>query len=283
MTGPNTREAGFAPERVVGVGFVDFRLDRLLLVPGTYDLSASLVNYTLSHFYDPRYKALRFDVEPGKPYEEDGVVSLVLIGGRDPPTVTQPRQQILVATGDVLEAKMAGPAIRAWQIAIALSREHEVDLVSTLACDLSHPDFATGFADAVTLPDSGGPMRHRRVPGRPHGATPCRADDLQGRGRRHLRPVPPRGCWSRPESLAPADRRRLSRSTTSVLNEQLRARRLLPVRQRQAAGLLAGPARGAWAGSTRVTYDDDENLAIADRRRCRSACPTRTRSHTRRS
>ena len=33
------------------------------------------------------------------------------------PTVNQPRQKILVATGDVLEAKMAGPAIRAWQIA----------------------------------------------------------------------------------------------------------------------------------------------------------------------
>ena len=25
--------------------------------------------------------------------------------------------------------------------------------MSTLACDLSHPHFATGFADAVTLPD----------------------------------------------------------------------------------------------------------------------------------
>ena len=25
--------------------------------------------------------------------------------------------------------------------------------MSTLACDLAHPDFAAGFADAVTLPD----------------------------------------------------------------------------------------------------------------------------------
>jgi len=76
VTSPNTREAGLVPERVDGVGFVDLKLDRLPLVPGTYDLSASLVNYTLSHFYDARYKALRFDVEPGKPYAEYGILAL---------------------------------------------------------------------------------------------------------------------------------------------------------------------------------------------------------------
>ena len=37
---------------------------------------------------------------------------------------------------------MAGPAIRAWQIARALSREHDVELVSTTQCEgLTHPDF----------------------------------------------------------------------------------------------------------------------------------------------
>jgi glycosyltransferase involved in cell wall biosynthesis len=37
---------------------------------------------------------------------------------------------------------MAGPAIRAWQIACALCREHDVELVSTIECrDISHPDF----------------------------------------------------------------------------------------------------------------------------------------------
>jgi glycosyltransferase involved in cell wall biosynthesis len=57
------------------------------------------------------------------------------------------RQRVLVATGDVLEPKMAGPAIRAWQIALALSREHDVHLVSTLACALEHSDFAVSFAE----------------------------------------------------------------------------------------------------------------------------------------
>jgi GT2 family glycosyltransferase/glycosyltransferase involved in cell wall biosynthesis len=52
------------------------------------------------------------------------------------------RRRILVATGDTLAPQMAGPAIRAWQIACALSREHEVELVTTIECrDISHPDF----------------------------------------------------------------------------------------------------------------------------------------------
>ena len=122
VTSPNTREAGLVPERVVGAGFVDLKLERLLLVPGTYDLS------------DPRELQarpfLRFSL-PGGPLRRRGGNAVRGIRhsgpGRDverggSPTVSQPRQRILVATGDVLEPKMAGPAIRAWQIAIALSR-----------------------------------------------------------------------------------------------------------------------------------------------------------------
>jgi GT2 family glycosyltransferase/glycosyltransferase involved in cell wall biosynthesis len=52
------------------------------------------------------------------------------------------RRRILVATGDTLAPQMAGPAIRAWQIACALCREHDVELVTTIECrDISHPDF----------------------------------------------------------------------------------------------------------------------------------------------
>jgi glycosyltransferase involved in cell wall biosynthesis len=52
------------------------------------------------------------------------------------------RRRILVATGDTLAPQMAGPAIRAWQIASALSREHDVELVTTIECrDISHPGF----------------------------------------------------------------------------------------------------------------------------------------------
>ena len=54
------------------------------------------------------------------------------------------RTRIVVATADPLGPQMAGPAIRAWQIARALSPEHEVRLVTTSECALSSPDFEVG-------------------------------------------------------------------------------------------------------------------------------------------
>ena len=60
--------------------------------------------------------------------------------------------RIGVITDDVLTSKMAGPAIRAWQIASALAREHEVRLVTTSSrCELSSATFdvADGTGDAV--------------------------------------------------------------------------------------------------------------------------------------
>ncbi len=52
------------------------------------------------------------------------------------------RRRIVVATCDTLTAKMAGPAIRAWQIASALSDEHDVQLVTTSKADLDETRFA---------------------------------------------------------------------------------------------------------------------------------------------
>jgi ABC-type polysaccharide/polyol phosphate transport system ATPase subunit len=76
VTGPNTREANFVPDRLEGSGWVDFHVSRLLLVRGIYDLSVSLVDYSVLHAYDFRHRAFRFDVERGTPEEQYGVVSL---------------------------------------------------------------------------------------------------------------------------------------------------------------------------------------------------------------
>ena len=46
------------------------------------------------------------------------------------------KQRILVVTADTLAAGMAGPAIRAWNIAVALARHHEVKLATTGRCSL---------------------------------------------------------------------------------------------------------------------------------------------------
>ncbi len=79
VTGPNTRDADCVPDRLEGKGTVDFAVDHLMLLPGTYDVSASLFDYGILHAYDVRHRALRFDVDPGEPHETYGVVSL---GGR---------------------------------------------------------------------------------------------------------------------------------------------------------------------------------------------------------
>ena len=79
VTGPNTRDAGCVPEKIAGLGHVDLVVDRLLLLPGTYEITAALYDYSCLHAFDHRHRAFRFDVEPGDPHESHGVVSL---GGR---------------------------------------------------------------------------------------------------------------------------------------------------------------------------------------------------------
>lgn len=51
------------------------------------------------------------------------------------------RHRVLVITTDTLSPRMAGPAIRAFNIAVELSAQHEVTLVSTQMCTLTDPRF----------------------------------------------------------------------------------------------------------------------------------------------
>ncbi len=76
ITGPNTRDASMIPDVIEGQGTIDLRIERLLLLAGTYDLSATLLDFTCSHTYDMRHRPFRFDVEHGTPYEDQGFISL---------------------------------------------------------------------------------------------------------------------------------------------------------------------------------------------------------------
>jgi len=76
VTGPNTRDLDLIPEKIDGPGVLELHVPRLLLLPGTYDISTALFNHTVTHAYDARNRAVRFDVEHGDPHEQDGVVSL---------------------------------------------------------------------------------------------------------------------------------------------------------------------------------------------------------------
>lgn len=62
------------------------------------------------------------------------------------------RRKILVVTDDALGERMAGPAIRAWNIAAVLSWHHDVRLASTLRAEASSPDFAVCDGSPENLP-----------------------------------------------------------------------------------------------------------------------------------
>jgi glycosyltransferase involved in cell wall biosynthesis len=60
--------------------------------------------------------------------------------------------KVVVATGDVLGAKLAGPAIRAWQIAEVLAAAgHEVALVTILECTATSDRFEVRHVDDADL------------------------------------------------------------------------------------------------------------------------------------
>jgi ABC-2 type transport system ATP-binding protein len=74
ITGPNTREAGVGVDFVEGSGTVDLHVPRLLLLPGTYVVSAACTDETISTTFDHRHRAVHFDVKPGTPHETFGGV-----------------------------------------------------------------------------------------------------------------------------------------------------------------------------------------------------------------
>jgi len=76
ITGPNTRDGGLVPDHIAGSGYVDLVIDNFPLLPGTYDLTASIQDYSCLHDYDVRHRAFRFDVEQGEPRESTGFVTL---------------------------------------------------------------------------------------------------------------------------------------------------------------------------------------------------------------
>jgi glycosyltransferase involved in cell wall biosynthesis len=61
------------------------------------------------------------------------------------------RRKIAVITPDVLAGQMAGPAIRAVNIAEALCVEHDVTLISTARCDVTRDEFRCRYASGRKL------------------------------------------------------------------------------------------------------------------------------------
>jgi ABC-type polysaccharide/polyol phosphate transport system ATPase subunit len=72
----HSRDGNLVPDQISGTGSVDLVIPRLMLQPGTFDLLASIVDYTTTHTYDFLRHCYRFDVEIGKPRESGGLIAL---------------------------------------------------------------------------------------------------------------------------------------------------------------------------------------------------------------
>lgn len=55
------------------------------------------------------------------------------------------QKNVVIITGDPLSSRMAGPAIRAWNIALELSKSNKVRLLSMSKADRVSPEFETGL------------------------------------------------------------------------------------------------------------------------------------------
>ncbi len=72
----HTRDADFSVERIAGEVFVRFHVPRLMLLPGAYDVSASVVDRSLTTIYDFHRYCYPFFVETGPRRDSGGIVSL---------------------------------------------------------------------------------------------------------------------------------------------------------------------------------------------------------------
>ncbi|MCU1603457.1 MAG: transporter related protein [Frankiales bacterium] len=76
VAGPNSREGSVMTGTPRGAGHVDFRMDRLLLQPGAFVVTAAVVDTTMAHVYDYRDQAFALHVQPGHGAAGAGVVDL---------------------------------------------------------------------------------------------------------------------------------------------------------------------------------------------------------------
>ena len=98
------------------------------------------------------FPLFRHAIEPAYPVEHylKGHEVLVDSFGIDRLFISSPH--VLVVTGEPLSGKLAGPAIRAWEMAAALSQSHPVRLLSTAGVkDVEDPRFEIHYAQGDRL------------------------------------------------------------------------------------------------------------------------------------
>jgi ABC-2 type transport system ATP-binding protein len=72
----HSRNDGISLDLLAGPGSIDVVVTHLMLQPGVYDVSASITDYDVLHFYDMYRRCMRLEVHRGPYNDSDGVVSL---------------------------------------------------------------------------------------------------------------------------------------------------------------------------------------------------------------
>jgi len=176
LAGPNNIFGDYEVPNITGLGHVDYRLDQLPFLPGDYLVSTSIYDGEDTHRYDFWHQCARFTVLPGGTKERYGLIALegswhhraAQPVSRDPsrtdlPELSPARQDVghnghsdsasngsaphwprrgagtrlLIISHDQVGSQMAGPGIRYWEMANALSAEFDVALAVPDMTDLS--------------------------------------------------------------------------------------------------------------------------------------------------
>ncbi len=76
IAGPNNTMSRFEIPEICGEGWVDYRIDRLPLLPGRFSVSSAIFDWDCLHCYDYLDPAAWFDIAPGGSDERHGLLAL---------------------------------------------------------------------------------------------------------------------------------------------------------------------------------------------------------------
>ena len=76
-----------------------------------------------------------------------------MVESLDMDSVFKAPSKVLVITGDTVSSKMAGPAIRAWEISAELARKHEVRMLVKTSSEIKPKTFTLDVISERTLPE----------------------------------------------------------------------------------------------------------------------------------
>jgi lipopolysaccharide transport system ATP-binding protein len=101
INGPNTKTTNYAIPAVQGHGYVDYSVENLNLLPGTYDFSAVVYDETTTQAFDHQHRLYNFTVLPGKIKEQFGAFYLPSQWNHQAQILTESLQGLVGKNADV--------------------------------------------------------------------------------------------------------------------------------------------------------------------------------------